>query len=52
MHIPVHSLKLTVRTLPGSLPERKVYLDLPFVCEICAEIHQENLPILAEILHI
>ena len=29
-----------------------VYLDLPFVCKLCAEIQQENLPILAEMLHI
>ena len=29
-----------------------LYLDLPFVCKICAEIHPRSLPILAEILHV
>ena len=23
---------------------KQTYLDLPFVCKICAEIHQKNLP--------
>ena len=30
-----------------------VYLDLPFVCKLCAEIHpKKTLPILTEMLHI